>query len=119
MDDVAVRGYGAKAADGLGKLHGDDVRRLAGHHAAIVLFGDELHGAGAESRRPLGLAVCGGLIVSQALTLYITPVYYAYIEGARQWLARRKSVPVAEAALAGGAAETSHVAVALQDAERM
>jgi hydrophobic/amphiphilic exporter-1 (mainly G- bacteria), HAE1 family len=52
-------------------------------------------GAGAESRRPLGLAVVGGLVVSQLLTLYITPVYYVYIESARLWLARRRQVQAA------------------------
>jgi HAE1 family hydrophobic/amphiphilic exporter-1 len=51
-------------------------------------------GAGAESRRPLGLAVVGGLIVSLLLTLYITPVYYVYIENARMWLTRRRPRPV-------------------------
>jgi HAE1 family hydrophobic/amphiphilic exporter-1 len=57
-------------------------------------------GAGAEARRPLGLAVVGGLLVSQLLTLYITPVYYVYIENLRLRLARRRAVTAQEDAIA-------------------
>jgi HAE1 family hydrophobic/amphiphilic exporter-1 len=43
-------------------------------------------GAGAESRRPLGLCVVGGLVFSQLITLYITPVYYTYLDSFQKWM---------------------------------
>ena len=46
-------------------------------------------GAGSESRRPLGIAVVGGLVFSQLMTLYITPVVYTYLESVQQWARRR------------------------------
>jgi HAE1 family hydrophobic/amphiphilic exporter-1 len=49
------------------------------------------HGAGAESRRPLGIAVVGGLIFSQLITLYITPVVYTYLDAWQKRLAHRKA----------------------------
>jgi hydrophobic/amphiphilic exporter-1 (mainly G- bacteria), HAE1 family len=51
-------------------------------------------GPGSELRRPLGIAVVGGLVVSQALTLYITPVIYIYFE--RLMNLRRRAPPAAE-----------------------
>jgi HAE1 family hydrophobic/amphiphilic exporter-1 len=53
-------------------------------------------GAGAESRRPLGLAVVGGLVFSQTLTLYVTPVFYLMLDRMRKKLSRRKAAPLPE-----------------------
>jgi len=47
------------------------------------------YGAGAESRRPLGLAVVGGLLFSQTVTLYVTPVFYVYMEKFQVFMRRR------------------------------
>ena len=61
------------------------------------------HGAGSELRRPLGIAIVGGLLVSQALTLYTTPVIYLYLDRLLHWLAPRRhhaSIGVAEHARA-------------------
>jgi multidrug efflux pump len=50
-----------------------------------IAFGQ---GAGSELRRPLGVAIVGGLLVSQWLTLYTTPVIYLYLERFARWLGR-------------------------------
>ena len=56
-------------------------------------------GAGSELRRPLGIAMVGGLLVSQWLTLYTTPVIYLYLERLARWLGGSRAV----ARLADGA----------------
>ena len=48
------------------------------------------HGTGSELRQPLGYTMVGGLIVSQALTLFTTPVVYLYLDELSAWLTRRK-----------------------------
>jgi len=57
-------------------------------------------GAGGESRRPLGLAVVGGLAFSQLITLYVTPVVYTYLDQLQHRLGRRARRSVAEPAAA-------------------
>ena len=62
-------------------------------------------GAGGEARRPLGLAVVGGLIFSQLMTLYLTPVVYTYMAGLMGWwrghLGKSAVMPSPEGQLTG------------------
>ncbi len=60
-------------------------------------------GEGAELRKPLGIAIVGGLVFSQLLTLYTTPVVYLYLDRFRLWAARRWSRNARHTALGGQA----------------
>jgi multidrug efflux pump len=53
-------------------------------------------GAGSELRRPLGIAIVGGLLVSQWLTLYTTPVIYLYFDRFAHWLSGKRRRPTGE-----------------------
>jgi HAE1 family hydrophobic/amphiphilic exporter-1 len=64
------------------------------------------HGAGSELRRPLGYAMVGGLVLSQALTLFTTPVVYLYLDRAHRWYAQR--LAARQARRAGHAALAAH-----------
>ncbi len=70
--------------------------------AMPIAFGQ---GAGSELRRPLGIAIVGGLAVSQWLTLYTTPVIYLYLERFARWIGRPYRTSRAAEALSG---ETQH-----------
>ncbi len=64
------------------------------------------HGAGSELRRPLGTAMVGGLLLSQALTLYTTPVIYLYLDRLQHWLSpRRHTIPTLAEKMGSAAAD--------------
>jgi multidrug efflux pump subunit AcrB len=48
-------------------------------------------GTGSELRRPLGITIIGGLLFSQMLTLYTTPVVYLYFDRLQQWRERKRA----------------------------
>jgi len=68
------------------------------------------HGQGSELRRPLGWAMVGGLVLSQALTLFTTPVVYLYLDRLHYWYVNRK-----QARRARKAARSAQAALALPD----
>jgi HAE1 family hydrophobic/amphiphilic exporter-1 len=51
------------------------------------------YGAGGEARQPLGLVVVGGLLFSQLVTLYLTPVFFTYMAQLQRWLKGASSEP--------------------------
>jgi HAE1 family hydrophobic/amphiphilic exporter-1 len=53
------------------------------------------YGAGGEARQPLGLVGGGGLIFSQLVTLYLTPVVYIYLARFQTWISTRATIPLA------------------------
>ena len=63
---------------------------------AAALFGGLVlalgSGTGSELRQPLGYTMVGGLVLSQLLTLYTTPVIYLYLDAFRVWLGGKRSV---------------------------
>jgi multidrug efflux pump len=61
-------------------------------------------GTGSELRRPLGVTIVGGLIISQVLTLYTTPIIYLYMERFARWLSRGRAPEPAGAGVTGGQA---------------
>jgi HAE1 family hydrophobic/amphiphilic exporter-1 len=64
-------------------------------------------GASAASRRPLGIVVVGGLIFSQTVTLYVTPVFYTYFDDLQAWFGRRFNRGRQATALAPGFAQAA------------
>ena len=68
------------------------------------------HGAGSELRRPLGIAIVGGLLVSQVLTLYTTPIIYLYLDRLNQKIGRRRRAPAPAPATSHGVGQKPQAA---------
>ena len=66
-------------------------------------------GTGSELRRPLGIAVVGGLLFSQMLTLYTTPVVYLYLDRARLWWARPRASRAVRSGAGRGRGVNRHI----------
>jgi HAE1 family hydrophobic/amphiphilic exporter-1 len=66
------------------------------------------YGAGGEARQPLGVVVVGGLLFSQLVTLYLTPVVYTYMAAAQTWWNGRKKKPFAQAPVAAPLEPVAH-----------
>jgi len=64
-------------------------------------------GTGAEIRQPLGYAIVGGLLVSQLLTLFTTPVVYIYMDRLGHWFGRRRRATAAQVPTAAREADAS------------
>jgi HAE1 family hydrophobic/amphiphilic exporter-1 len=96
--DVALRlerEEGMSALDAVREASHQRLRPILMTTACAALGGVPMilfSGTGSEFRRPLGYAIVGGLIVSQALTLFTTPVVYIYLDRVRERFAKKKSV---------------------------
>ena len=64
------------------------------------------YGAGGEARQPLGLVVVGGLLFSQLVTLYLTPVFYTYMAQVQSWLKGSATPRSPKAYLPAGSCES-------------
>ena len=88
---VAERDEGLSTVDSIRKAALLRFRPIMMTTFAAMLGGVPLmlsHGTGSELRQPLGYTMVGGLIVSQALTLFTTPIVYLYLDGLSHWLSR-------------------------------